>query len=256
MPFTRSLPTSDPPLEGRGAVMNIKLTASLLIAAAVLANIAFTALGSIFNYPDVLNEPAAAVLADFRAEQTAIGGWFAVLALSAALFAPIAIGVRRLSSSRAMRIAVPVGIAAAVVQVIGLLRWPMLVPGYASDAASTNAGVAAAGRDSFTTASEILGTAIGETLGYALTATWTVLVIVALGRRYAGRWFAAVGALSAALVLAGVLSPLGLPVVDTANFIGYILWSMWLIAFAIVIVVREHRAGATRPRTTATAVTT
>ena len=35
--------------------------------------------------------------------------------------------------ARAMRIAVPVGIAAAVVQVIGLLRWPILVPGYAAD---------------------------------------------------------------------------------------------------------------------------
>ena len=233
--------------------MNLKLTASLLIVAAVLANVAFAALGSIFNYPDVLNEPAGAVLADFRSEQTAIGGWFAVLALSAALFAPIAIGVRRLSASRAMRIAVPVGIAAAVVQVVGLLRWPLLVPGYASDAASTNAGVAATARDSFTTASDILGTAVGETLGYALTAAWTVLVIVALGRRYAGRWFAVLGALSAALVLAGVLSPLGLPVIDTANFVGYILWSLWLIAFAVVIVVHERRAGATRPRTTATA---
>ncbi len=46
--------------------MNLKLTAALLILAAVLANVGFTALGSIFNYPDVLDEPAAEVLADFR----------------------------------------------------------------------------------------------------------------------------------------------------------------------------------------------
>ena len=43
--------------------MNRKLTAVLLILAAVLANVAFTALGSIFNYPDVLDEPAGDVLA-------------------------------------------------------------------------------------------------------------------------------------------------------------------------------------------------
>jgi hypothetical protein len=140
-----------------------------------------------------------------------------------------------------MRIAVPVGIAAAVVQVIGLMRWPILVPGYASDAASSNAGIAAAGRDSFTTASDILGTALGETVGYLLTATWTALVIVALGRRYAGRWFQLLGAASAALVLAGVVSPLGLPVIDTANFVGYVLWSVWLIAFGVVILVHERR---------------
>ena len=43
--------------------MNPKLTATLLILAAVLANVGFTALGSIFNYPDVLDEPAGDVLA-------------------------------------------------------------------------------------------------------------------------------------------------------------------------------------------------
>jgi len=213
--------------------MSNKRTASLLILAAVLANVGFTALGSIFNYPDVLDEPAGKVLADFRDNQGAISGWFSVLALSAALLAPIAIGVGRLSGSRAMRIAVPVGIAAAAVQVIGLLRWPILVPGYAADG---NA-------DAFRTASDILGTALGETLGYLLTATWTVLVIVALGRRYAGRWFQVLGAVSAALVVVGVLSPLDVPVIDTANFLGYVLWSVWLIAFGVVVLVHERRVA-------------
>ena len=220
-----------------GAGMNPKLTASLLILAAVLANVGFTALGSIFNYPDVLDEPAGKVLADFRAHESAVSAWFSVLALSAALMAPIAIGVGRLSSERAMRIAVRVGIAAAVVQVIGLLRWPILVPGYAADG-NTSA---------FSTASDILGTAIGETVGYLLTATWTALVVIALGRRYAGRWFQVLGLASAALVLCGVVSPLGLPVIDTANFFGYVLWSLWLIAFGVVILLQERRAGALSP---------
>ncbi len=223
--------------------MNAKLTASLLILAAVLANVGFTALGSIFNYPDVLDEPAGKVLAAFRDDQGAVSAWFSVLALSAALLAPIAIGVGRLSSHRAMRVAVRVGIAAAAVQVVGLLRWPILVPGYAADG---NA-------DAFRTASDILGTALGETLGYLLTATWTVLVIVALGRRYAGRWFQVLGAGSALLVLAGVLSPLGLPGIDTANFFGYVLWSVWLIAFGVVMLVHQRR---TAPATTSQAAVT
>jgi hypothetical protein len=227
--------------------MTRRLTAVLLILAAVLANLAFAALSSIFNYPAVLDKPAGQALASFRDHQGAVTAWFAVLALPAALLAPIAIGVGRLSSARTMRIAVPVGIAAAAVQVIGLLRWPILVPGYASDAASTNAGIAAGGRNAFTTASDILGTALGETVGYLLTATWTVLVIVALGRSFSGRWFPALGAVAAALVLVGVFSPLGVSVIDTANFLGYVLWSVWLIAFAIVIVRHRRRETASSP---------
>jgi hypothetical protein len=216
--------------------MNPRITAFLLITAAVLANVAFAALGSIFNYPDVLDDPAADVLASFGAHQGAVSAWFAVLALSAALLAPIAVGVRKLSSHPAMRIAVWVGVAAAAVQVIGLLRWPILVPGYAAD------GDTAA----FQTASDILGTAIGETLGYALTAAWTALVITALGRSFAGRWFALLGGAAAALVLAGVISPLNLPLVDEANFLGYVLYSVWLIAFGVVLLARERRRRSTR----------
>lgn len=216
--------------------MNRRLTAALLVAAAVLTNVAFTALGTVFNYPDVLKEPAADVLAAFRASQSAVTGWFAVLALSAALFAPIAVGVGRLSTRPAMRVAVVVGFAAASVQVIGLLRWPLPVPGFAADAAGNDPAVAAAARDSFVMAHRILGHLVGETFGYILTAAWTLLVLAAVGRAVAGRWFTALGGLSAVLILAGVLSPLDLPAFDLANFIGYVLWSVWLVAFAVLLV--------------------
>jgi hypothetical protein len=227
--------------------MNRKLTAALLASAAVLTNVAFTALGTVFNYPDVLKEPVDDVLAAFRASQTAVTFWFSVLALSAALFAPIAVGVGRLSTHRAMRTAVWAGVSAAVVQVVGLLRWPLLVPGYAADAASNDAATAAAARDSFANANLLLGNIIGETLGYILTAAWTLLVLVAIDRALAGRWFTALGVVSAILVLAGVLSPLDLPVVDDANFAGYVLWSVWLLAFAVLLL-RHPRAGSTTAR--------
>jgi hypothetical protein len=226
--------------------MHTKLTATLLIAAAVLTNAAFTVLGTVFNYPDVLGEPVEDILAAFRANQTAVVVWFSVMALSAALFAPIAIGVGRLSTHRAMRIAVPVGIAAAVVQVIGLARWPLLVPGFAADASSSDPTTAGAARDSFLLAHRVLGTIVGETLGYLLTAAWTLLVLIALGRGIP-RWFTALGAISAVLILSGVLTPLHLPVVDNANFIGYVIWSVWLVIFAILILLRHPRSRDAAP---------
>ena len=220
--------------------MNRKLTASLLILAAVLANVGFTALGSIFNYPDVLDEPAGEVLAAFRDHEGAV---------SALVRGPRALR-RAARSDRDRRR--PALVARAPCG--SRCRSGSRRPSCRSSACCAGRSSCPAtrptrqrqrrrrARDSFTTASDILGTAIGETLGYLLTATWTVLVIVALGRRYAGRWFQVLGAVSAALVLVGVLSPLGLPVIDTANFFGYVLWSVWLIAFAVVILVHERRA--------------
>ena len=55
--------------------MSRKLTASLLVLAAVLANVAFTALGSIFNYPDVLDEPAGQVLTAPWSSRNAASTW-------------------------------------------------------------------------------------------------------------------------------------------------------------------------------------
>ncbi|HEY5874049.1 MAG TPA: DUF4386 family protein [Ilumatobacteraceae bacterium] len=226
--------------------MNRKLTALALITAAILTNAGFTALGSIFNYPDVLKEPTTEILDRFRENQTSVSAWFTVLALSAALFAPIAIGVGKLRDNRWMKLAVPVGIAAAVVQAIGLLRWPLLVPGFASDAASTSATTAADARDHFDTAHTILGTVVGETFGYLLTAAWTLLVVAGLGTRFAGRSFAALGTVSAAMILLGVFSPLDLGLIDTLNFFGYVLWSVWLIWLAIGIL-RDARSAPTVP---------
>ena len=223
--------------------MNRKRTAICLIAAAVLTNAGFTVLGDVFNYPDVLKEPSRVVLERFHEHQTSVSFWFTVLALSAALFAPIAIGVGKLRSDRYMRVAVPIGIAAAVVQVIGLLRWPLLVPGFANDAVNGSSATAAAAADHFHTASTILGTVIGETFGYLLTAAWTLLVVRSLGARLSGRVFAGLGAVSAAMIFVGVFSPLGVGAIDTINFAGYVLWSVWLIWFAVALLRGSGREG-------------
>ena len=160
---------------------------------------------------------------------------------------PVALGVGRLVDNRWMRWAVPVGIAAGVVQVVGLLRWPLLVPGFAADAAGTDPAVASAALDSFSTAHRILGNLIGETLGYLFTGAWTLLVLAALGRSFAGRWFTALGATAAVLVLTGVLSPFDLPLVDLTNLSGYVMWSVWLIAFAVVLWRSERHARVISP---------
>lgn len=216
--------------------MTRRLTAFTIVCAAALTNIGFAALSRIFGYPDVLKEPTGEILARFSQHRVSVPLWFTVLAASAALLAPIAVGVGRLRTGRLMRCATTAGVAAATVQAIGLARWALLVPGYAR-AAGGNDPVAAANAEShFHTAHVVLGVVVGETFGYLLTALWTLLVVVALGRRFAGRAFGLVGVVAAVMIGAGVLSPLGLPPVDLATFAGYVLWSGWLVWLAVRLI--------------------
>lgn len=207
------------------------LVACLLVAAVVLANAAFVGLGSVFNYPDVLQEPAEEILTAFREDQGVIITFFVLLALSAALLAPIAVILGRQILGELGRWSIRVGVAAAIVQVIGLLRWPLIVP-FLADRDDT---------DAFESVHTLFGTIVGETLGYALTAIWTILIIRGLAQHLAGRWFSLLGYVAAGLIAVGVLVPLDVPGADFANFVGYVIWSVWLLVFAWFIWRRGDR---------------
>ncbi|MGW6425475.1 DUF4386 family protein [Nocardia sp. NPDC055053] len=202
-------------------------TITLLISAPILMNLAFTGLGVSFDYPDVLQLPATEALAKFRAEQTTVVLLFALLAAAACAFAPLAVLVGRIAP---MPWAVRAGVAAAIVQAIGLLRWPVLVPGLADRVATE--GPDSPAIHTFETVNTVLGTVLGETGGYTLTALWTALVVAALRTP---RWFAVLGYVSAAAIATGVLVPLGVEPAGLTNFLGYLLWSAWLLAFAALL---------------------
>lgn len=231
---------------------SVQVAGGLMVGAAVLANVGFTMLGSRFSYPDVLTEPADDVLATFHADATAIGALFATLAVASALLIPIAWLIRTLiAPGRTRQVVVASGIAAGVVQVIGLLRWPLLVPHFADVATdpSSSAAQRADAIDLFETFHDLLGGLIGETLGYALTAIWTVAVVQGLRHRF-GRWFAPVGMASAALVATGLIEKAGVEAAGLANFVGYIAWSLWIVAVGFALIRRP------RHTTVATAVAT
>ena len=54
------------------------------------------------------------------------------------------------------------------------------------------------------------------------------------------------------LVLAGVLSPLDRPMIDLANFIGYVLWSIWLVVFGLLLLRRPGTGTAAPARVRST----
>ncbi|MET0726605.1 MAG: DUF4386 family protein [Leifsonia sp.] len=229
------------------------VTGLLLIVSAVVVNVAFTLLGVVFDYPDILQRPAAEVLARFAADPFVIGAGFTLLAAGAAMMAPIAIRIaHEFPSGRLGTSAAVVGVAAAIVQVVGLVRWPLIVPFLATAMGTASPSEQAAIADRFSTINAVLGQSIGETLGYLFTAAWTVLVVIVLHRTGAiGRLLSALGLVSAALILSGVLVPLDVPGADAANFAGYVLWSVWLVLLGITVI---RRGSARIPAPVASAV--
>jgi len=218
-----------------------RLTAATMAGAAVLASAGFAALGSIFNYPKVLQSPAADILAAYRQHDTAISAWFGVLVLSAALLGPAGVGLGRLAGGRTGKWIAGTGIAAAFVQVTGLSRWVLFVPGLSDDALVPVRTQDAYHR--FQVLHTWLGTIIGETTGYFLTAVFTVLVVRAMTRASAPRWMAYLGYVAAAFIATGVLIPLGLDFARLVNFAGYVSWCCWLVAMAIVLWRTKPRGG-------------
>jgi hypothetical protein len=218
-----------------------RTAAAIFIGATVAANAAFIGLGTSFDYPDVLQKPTGEILRMFADTRSSTMAWFALLALGAALLGPAAVLLARQYDGAAARWSARLGVAAAVVQVIGLSRWFLLVPGIAARASDSgsNAAQRADALAAFEAAHRILGGFVGETLGYAFTAAWTVTVLIMVGRTLGRKWFTLLGYASAVLIALGIFVPLGLPGADMANFIGYVVWSVWVIILAVKLLTGE-----------------
>ena len=221
------------------------LTGLLLLVLPVAYNLLYTLLARSFDYPDILRQPTDQVLDRFAA-----GGGRLVLiwwgfAMSAVLLAP---AVVLLSATLAdanppiLALATATGLLAALVQFLGLIRWPFAVPYLARTATDTTA--TAATRDAvevtFQTLNRYLGVAVGEHLGYLFTGLWTALAGIALIQSdLLHPLFGVVGLVLAPLFVFGSLEFVGpfessgWKLAGTLVPLAYIGWSVWLLALGI-----------------------
>lgn len=240
-----------------------KATGALLILGAVLVNIPYTLLIMTFDYPDILREPAGDILTRFAAGgSTLIWTWLAF----AWVGLPILLGILLLPGAladgaatdrdqRLGRVAQFFGATGAVVQMIGLLRWPFVVPVLArlytdpQAAPATREAVAAV----FQTVHQYGGVVIGEHIGQSFTIVWMILLSIGLlpDRRFP-RWLpltGLVGALVYALAQGDLLATAmpGFPVWDAAGLVGSLWWLAWLIALGVLLIrLKESNDGHSR----------
>src|SRR5215207_9449405 len=234
-----------------------RLTCVLLILTPIAFNVFFTLLSVTFGYPDILREPTGQVLGRFD-----VGGgslvaiWYGFM-LTAVLFVPLAILVHKVLARQDtpyMAVATSFGVVGGVVQVLGLVRWPFLVP-YLADVYLDPASSGAT-RESiavvFQAFNQYAGVGVGENLGYLFTGLWTVLVALAMfaSALPLKRWLALLGVVSAAGILVGTLEPVGFEPAANIVVVGYILWSIWLALFGIFLLLPRsirHRALRVNP---------
>ncbi len=141
----------------------------------------FYLLGRTFEYPDILRKPTGYILERFQeGGGRLVATWYAFM-LAGVLFIPLGILLPVILSPGAslyIIVATVIAVLAGLVQVLGLIRWPFLVPYLARTYNDPEASQGT--RDAVTVVFQAFhryaGVAIGEHLGYLLTSLWTVFI--------------------------------------------------------------------------------
>jgi hypothetical protein len=225
------------------------VVAVLLIAVPIGFNVAFFELGRAFDYPNILRKEPDEILRRFHAGGSGLVlRWQAMLVSALAMLPLVALVAVVLEPPAPWAVAsVVVGSAAALVQALGLVRWPFAVPELARryvaavgpDAAQTRRTIEVV----FATLHRLLGVGIGEHLGYLLTGVWTLLVAGSIvSTTVLPAWLGLVGVPIGLGLLVGTLEFVGpneehgWPLAGTIVPVAYIAWSIWLIALGIGLV--------------------
>jgi hypothetical protein len=230
--------------------VNVERAAGALLIFVPLAfNAFFFLLGRRFDYPDILRSPTGEILGRFQAGGVGLKiVWYGFM-LTAVLLAPLAVLLGQVLARDGLAVvptATVVGVLAAVVQFLGLARWPFLVPALArayTDPASSQTTREAA-RVAFESFHRYLGIGIGECLGYLFTGAWTMLVGVAMLQSSAFEaWLAWPGIFIGLFLILGSLEFVGRfeeqgwKLAGAIVPITYMAWSLWLIVSGVVLLV-------------------
>lgn len=221
----------------------------LLIIVPILFNVFFALLSAKFEYPDILRKPTGEILKKYQAGGTSLKLLWLGFAYTALLFAPLAIMFGQVfTGSRLSLLTIIIGVLAGFVQFLGLIRWSFLVPELARqyNDMSPKAPERKTIELVFSSAHRYLGVSIGEHTGYFLTGLWTFLMGVMIIRAdFLPNFLGWVGLVIGVMVGLGALEFVGKyekngwKLIDKLVPVAYILWSLWLIACGIALLIHE-----------------
>lgn len=219
------------------------LTGLVLIILPLAFNVLFFMLGRAFDYPDILRKPTDHILTQFAAGGSCLIALWYAFAVTALLAIPMALLLGAVFDDEYPHLAdvsAIIGVLSGLTQAMGLLRWPLLVPVLVAQ--YTKAETSQAQRDAlavvFNAFHQYVGVVIGEHLGFLFTGTWTLVISgMMMGSSLFPGVMGALGIASAVGILAGLLEPAGWKPAGAINAIGYVIWSLWLIATGVILIV-------------------
>ena len=222
---------------------------ALLIAVPIAFNVAFFELGRAFDYPNILRKEPDEILRRFAAGGAGLVlRWEALLLSAVAMLPLVALLAVALGAAAPLTAStIVLGSAAALVQAVGLVRWPFVVPELARRYIATEGPEGVSTRRTievmFATLNRLLGVGVGEHLGYLLTGLCTLLVAASvLTTAVAPAWLGFVGVPIGIALLVGTLEFVGpneergWTIAGTIVPLAYVSWSLWLVTLGIALI--------------------
>lgn len=219
---------------------------SLVVATLLFAGV-FSYLAATFGYPDVLDQPAAAVLPALLGLGTIGRVVWVLYGVIPLLLIPTGLGVREAARHEAPclgRIAVWLAYASAAAMMIGLLRWPSLHWSLAQHWTTASPVEREAIAARFDAANFYLGNVIGEFAGELLLNGFFLASALALSAAYPARRWLAFGGIVACgfgwVAMFRNITSLVAPVADINNLV----LPLWMLVLGVVLLLSSRRRDA------------
>ncbi|MDA3915889.1 MAG: DUF4386 family protein [Deltaproteobacteria bacterium] len=216
---------------------NYRVTAVTIIIHTFILGIGFNILAIVFEFPDILRLSADYRLTLFTENSSIIIPVYYLLALTGFTQITLSVFLHHLfdvNKSSLMMLATVFGILTGIFQVLGFIRWPIVVPYFAS-AMDNNVPM-----ETIAFVEGMLnryaGMAVGEHLGFVCQAAWTTLIGIIMVKH---KLFS--HGIGWAAVIIGLLSfpmsmePLGgfLTIFGELSWPVNAAWNIWLVIVAI-----------------------
>jgi hypothetical protein len=230
---------------------SIQMGGLALLTAALGFIAVFAYLAVRFDYPDVLEAPAAMALPALLAMGSTGRAVWALYGLLPLLIVPAAVGARaalRESDENGMRLAVLMAVIAAVSMMLGLLRWPSIQWEFARAYTQSGPEGRAVIAVLFDGLNRYLGNYLGEFVGELCLNAFFLLSARAMWRgRIGSRWIAALG------LTAGILGWVAMwrnvtDVVAPLAALNNTALPLWMIVFGVTLIVIGNRRPSIRSR--------